>query len=97
MNDCILFHLDDGTVNTIHDIIGTVLRSKQGIEGRAFPLRRMFQTAVYIMQFFFECINTFQKIAQFDYLTVDFLKQFVKFLHIVFSFLSECIIGKSFT
>ena len=66
MDDGVLLCLYNGTVNTIYDIIRTVLCRNQSIERRPFPLDGMLQTAVYAVQFFFERINFFQQIAKLD-------------------------------
>ena len=42
----VLFRLDNGGADTIHDIVCTVLCRKQDIEGRPFPLDGVFHTAV---------------------------------------------------
>lgn len=60
MDDGILFRLDNGTVNTVYDIVRTVLCRNHGIEGCQFTLDGVLQTAVYAMQFILELIDFFE-------------------------------------
>ena len=52
---------------------------------------------MYAVQFFFQDLDFIQQIAKSNYLTVDFLKQSVKLLHILFQLLFVRIIGKPLT
>ena len=60
MDDGILFSLDNGTADTAHDVVRTVLCCNQGIEGSPFSLDGMLQAAVYAVQLLFEGVDFFQ-------------------------------------
>ena len=53
-DDSVLFCLDNGVANAVHDIIRTALCRKLGIESSPFTLGGMLQAAVYAVQFLFE-------------------------------------------
>ena len=62
MDNGVLFRFENGMVDAVHDIVRTVLCRNQGIESRPLPLDGMLQTAVYVVQFFFEGIDFFVSI-----------------------------------
>ena len=97
MDNGIPLCLDNGIADAVHYVVSTFLGRFQSLESRPFPLDGVLQAAVYAVQFFFQGMDFIQQITNLNHLTVDFLKQSVKLLHILFQFFFGRIIGNPLT
>lgn len=84
LDDGMPFRLYNGVADTIHNVVRTILGRVQSIESRPFPFDRVHQASVYAVQLFLEFIDFLEQIAYGKDLVAHFLKQFFKFLLVLF-------------